>query len=423
MKKLLFTAFGLCLLAACSQDEVMEVNRNGDEITFDVVTNAATRATDVYCNNNMPTEFHVSAISDKKSYIEDDTYTSTDGGETWTNTIGTRYWPETATDFYAHVNGGESYEWSVSDEGKATAQFLNFTVNDEVANQVDLLYAVKTNETKETAPVELNFRHALSQIVFQAKNTSKALYVEIYGIKVANVGKTNTFTFPDESTVGNFVDHTGAGGSITGVQGTWADWDDLDDNKEQTTDYAVSFSKVEVPGDSEIKNLTNTNETDRKYGNVMLLLPQSTTAWDPETSPDPDPNSESDPDSSSKPDDQKGSFFRVNCLIYNVNDTEAGFQEATDVCLWGTKNDQGVVTGPKELAIPVGFNWEQGKKYVYTLVFGHGNGGYNPDPDPDDPEPEPVLVPITFDVTVDDFVEVKPDTEIESGIPGADAGE
>lgn len=409
MKKLLFTAFGLCLLAACSQDEVMEVNRNGDEITFDVVTNAATRAENVYCNLNQPTEFYVSAISDGKTYIDMDHIVAS--GSSWTNESGTRYWPETTTDFYAHVNGGSSYAWSVA-EGKATAQFKDFTVNDVVASQVDLLYAVKTNQTKETAPVKLNFRHALSQIVFQAKNTSKALYVEIYGIKVANVGKTNTFTFPDESTVGNFEDHEGAGGSITGVQGTWADWDD----KEQTTDYAVSFSKVKVPGDSEIKNLTNTNETDEKYGNVMLLLPQSTTAWDPETFPDPDPNSE--------PDDQKGSFFRVNCLIYNVNDTEAGFQEATDVCLWGTKNDQGVVTGPKELAIPVGFNWEQGKKYVYTLVFGHGNGGYNPDPDPDpDPEPEPVLVPITFDVTVDDFVEVKPDTEVESGIPGADAGE
>ena len=28
-------------------------------------------------------------------------------------------------------------------------------------------------------------------------------------------------------------------------------------------------------------------------------------------------------------------------------------------------------------------------------------------PDPDDPEPEPVLTPITYNVTVDDFVPVE----------------
>ena len=48
--------------------------------------------------------------------------------------------------------------------------------------------------------------------------------------------------------------------------------------------------------------------------------------------------------------------------------------------------------------------WMQGKKYIYTLIFGEG-GGYKPDPDdPDDPDkPTPVLVPITFTATVDGF--------------------
>ena len=76
-----------------------------------------------------------------------------------------------------------------------------------------------------------------------------------------------------------------------------------------------------------------------------------------------------------------------------------------DVYLWGAANT------PKKLAIPVAFNWEQGKKYIYTLVFGEGNGGY--EPDPEDPTPDPVLVPITFTVTVDDFV-TPPATEVES---------
>lgn len=36
----------------------------------------------------------------------------------------------------------------------------------------------------------------------------------------------------------------------------------------------------------------------------------------------------------------------------------------------GKPQDGGYTT--KELAIPVAFTWQQGKKYVYTLVFGNG---------------------------------------------------
>ena len=92
-----------------------------------------------------------------------------------------------------------------------------------------------------------------------------------------------------------------------------------------------------------------------------------------------------------------------------------------DVCLWGKQDEEGAWT-TKELAIPVAFDWQQGKKYVYTLVFGEGNGGYDPDPEPDpDPEdPDPVLVPITFEITVDDF-ELVDGGDIESGIPGEGA--
>jgi hypothetical protein len=61
-----------------------------------------------------------------------------------------------------------------------------------------------------------------------------------------------------------------------------------------------------------------------------------------------------------------------------------------------------------EVAIPAAFDWKEGKKYVYTFVFGEGNGGYTPGGDP-------VLAPVTFNVTVDDFVPVtNPDIEMET---------
>lgn len=395
-------------MASCSQDETIGINHDGDEITFNVVTNNATRAENVYCNQNLPGGFYVSAISDGKTYIDKDYVTGANGN--WTNTSGTRYWPETAVDFYAHVNGGDAYKWN-----NGSPKFEGFTVNNTVGSQVDLLYAVKKNQSKTNGTVNLNFRHALSQIVFQAKNTNANLYVEIAGVSVANVGGTNTFTFPSENTETNYIhkdyDTDGDGvyedgefGSSINYNTSWGTWDNLTSGTEK---YDVDFDKTSVPGTNTLVALTTANETGKEYNsNAMLLLPQKTAAWDPETNPLPGGNT--------------GSYLLVDCAIFNVAGTD--YDADSDVCLWGEQNEEGAWT-TKELAIPVAFDWQQGKKYVYTLVFGEGNGGYDPEPDPEDPDPEdpnPVLVPITFKITVDEFDPVD-GGEIESGIPGQGA--
>ena len=393
-------------MASCSQDETIGINHDGDEITFNVVTNSATRAADVFCNQNLPGGFYVSAISDGKTYIDKDYVTGENGN--WTNTSGTRYWPETPVDFYAHVNGGDAYKWN-----NGSPKFEGFTVNNTVGSQVDLLYAVKKNQSKTNGTVNLNFRHALSQIVFQAKNTNANLYVEIAGVSVVNVGGTNTFTFPSVNTETN-IDHPETGPGDDGVyeddefggithDASWGTWEALKSGKEK---YDVDFDKTPVPGNNTLVSLTTKNDPSKEYNsNAMLLLPQTTTAWDPETNPLPGAEKNT------------GSYLLVDCAIFNV----AGDEYADgDVCLWGEQKEGAWNT--KELAIPVAFDWEQGKKYVYTLVFGEGNGGYDPDPDPDpDPEdPDPVLVPITFEIDVDEFDPVN-GGEIESGIPGEGA--
>lgn len=394
-------------MASCSQDETIGINHDGDEITFNVVTNNATRAADVYCNQNLPKGFYVSAISDGKTYIDKDHVTGSSGK--WTNESGTRYWPETAVDFYAHVNGGDAYKWN-----NGSPKFEGFTVNNTVGSQVDLLYAVKKNQSKTNGTVNLNFRHALSQIVFQAKNTNANLYVEIAGVSVANVGGTNTFTFPSANTETNIAhknyDKDGDGvyedgefGSDINYDTSWGTWNALTSG---SITYSVDFTKTAVPGTNTLVALTTANETGKEYNsNAMLLLPQNTTAWNPEDN--------------SLPGENTGSYLLVDCAIFNVAGTD--YAEGDDVCLWGKPQGSGWTT--KELAIPVAFDWQQGKKYVYTLVFGKGNGGYDPDPDPDDPDPDdpkPVLVPITFEITVDEFDPVD-GGEIESGIPGESA--
>ena len=401
MKKILLLTAGMLLIAAsCTKNEVVEVNQDGNEIQFSVVANNATKAADIYCNNNKPSEFTVFAeSSDGKTYIDGDKIVSSDGGNTWVNQSGTRFWPNGLfVDFYAVVNG--DIEWNVTAaDGTAPASIEGFTVPTTVADQKDLLYSVKKglakgNTEAETNPVELNFRHALSQIVFQAKNTNPNLYVEVSGVSIVNVGNTNTFAFPNANTDNNMedTDHDGSFDyTIDYEDGSWGKWNALTSG---STVYPVGFETVKVEGTNTVVDLTanvmgDNTVKDEFNKNALLLLPQTSTPWDPETTPAPGLAGNA----------SNGSYFLVNCAIYNV----AGdvFDEEEDTPLWGTTDAH------EQAAIPVAINWEQGKKYIYTFIFGEG-GGYDPDdPDPEDPDkPDPVLIPITFEVTVDDFVEV-----------------
>lgn len=393
MKRFFFGAFGLLALASCSNDELTSVNRDGDEIAFSVVTNSATRAANVYCNQNKPDGFKVWATYNNATYINGDEINY--NGSKWVNTSGTRYWPDGEVSFFAHVNAGDAFNWN---EGQPKIE--NFTVGTDVATQQDLLYAVKTASKGTEGKAELNFRHALSQIVFKAKNTNPNLYVEISGVSVCKVNNQGTFTYPTSNTDNNIVNHEGTLNTpvISYEDGSWGRWSNVSGAEQ----YSVTFNTVVLNGNRNATpmSLTNTNETDKAYNNVMLLLPQTTTAWDVNGN-----------DAKGKPADQEGTYFLVKCRIYNV----AGETVDTgkDVLLWGSADGTG-----KDAAIPVALNWEQGKKYIYTFVFGDGNGGYDPDPDDPDPDPTPVLVPITFVVTVDDFVPVT-EEEVKMDKPNA----
>lgn len=384
--KIFIGALAAIMLTACSNDDLTSVNHDGNEIAFNVVTNLSTRASDVYCNNNLPGSFKVWATYGGSTYITGDDIVMQNNK--WINTSGTRYWPETGNvTFFAHTNAGEAFKWN---NGAPTIE--DFTVGTDVAAQKDLIYAVKTQGKTAAGQVTFNFRHALSQVVFQAKNTNKNLYVEIDEVTICKLGEKNTFTYPSQDTDNNIVNHTGTTGSIT-YNSSWGTWGELTDS---STNYSVSFAKVAVKGDSTVKSLTSANETDKEYSSkAMLLLPQTRTAWDINTQKD----GEGETKLSVKPAEQTGTYFLVKCRIYNVANASIGYQ-STDVCLWGGSDG-----ATKNAAIPVSINWEQGKKYIYTFVFGDGNGGYDPEPEPG-PNPEPVLVPITFNVTVDDFVPV-----------------
>jgi hypothetical protein len=198
MKKILFSVALTLGLVACSHDEVIDVNRNGDEIKFGVVTDVTTRATDVYCNNNMPGAFNVWAIAyvdnaDGTPVTHGAPYIVKDAivkdGTAWKNTSGVRYWPNGTLQFWAEVNAGENFIWDAG-----APRIEDYTVPTDVAAQKDLLYAVTDKLEKGNGQVTLNFRHALSQVVFRAgKNLSGILPGRARTMRALRFSERNAF--------------------------------------------------------------------------------------------------------------------------------------------------------------------------------------------------------------------------------------
>lgn len=388
MKKSMFlVAIAATALASCTSDDLVQVN-NGNEINFSVVADNDSRAATVYCNNNLMRGFNLYAGYNNggwSTFIEEDYVTvSADGKCTQSET---RYWPETGSiTFFGLVNTpANDFTSMISPDnystevvwGAETPVVKDFTPNTDVTKQTDLLYAVAAGCTKQAAPVQMNFRHALSQIEFRAKNQNPQLHVVIDAVRVGQTDAQGTYTLPSETTIPNYEDHTQATQADDYVKGAWSD-------VKGTEDYLVKFNSVAVPYDEgKVQNLTISKDGAETNNNSLLLIPTmedgvATTPWTPANAQAYD-----------------GTYLAVYCTIYNV--AGDSYVEGTDVA----------VLHKGWAVIPVSFKWKQGKKYIYTFNFSkEGNGGYEGGDDIEDKEPsdEPVLTGIKLEVTVDDFL-------------------
>ena len=404
MKKILLGTLAVLTLAACSKDEVIQQNPN-DEISFTVTANkAVSRAQDGYCNKSLPTSFNVWAnVSDGstgyKPYFSGDEFIK-DETNTYKNKDINRYWPSVAVNFFACVNATPEWKSTTTPTDYSTIIVKDFTVQKDLDKQVDFIYATVKGATKPAADAvdktqKINFRHALTQIEFMAKNENSKIYVEISSVSVMNVYNKGTFTFPTESTKDNYEGpkasvnpdskpHTGPATPTGGVivnQGKW------DVNTSSTDDYTASFTAIEVPYNTN-PSLTVTDPTNQEWNtNTMYLMPYGDASATP-AEYIPNWNGTGIPAADK-------AYFQITAKIWNVaattDATPGSVNKTTDVVLYD---------GEIAVKIPDNTVWEQGKRYVYTFKFiEKGNGGTNPGTG------DPVLVPITINVTIDDFVD------------------
>ena len=349
MKKLLLVALAAITLASCAKNEVVELNE-GNAISFRAWTANAGRVAPTTTASII--EFTVWAYT-----VNDDLYMDaiqvSNGSGSW-DYAPHKFWPADALNFYSvsPTEGGAE----LVDDSAAAVVVKNFVVAANAANQIDLLYAVNTNEERKDTAVQVAFDHALAQVSFKASNSNTAaqgIEVVITGVDVAGVDGTGNFTLPIATNT-NAADKT-----ATALQGAWATSVPAQFTAGMAAaTYTVTDAAVEL-----------TNEAGR-----LLLLPQTTDAWTPAAAYTVN----------------DGACFLVNCTVKDLT---------SDLYLWGASG------APKQLAIPFDANWDPGKHYIYTFVFGEG-AGFDPTTG------EPVLALIKFNVTVDDFA-----AGVDQGLP------
>ena len=400
--KLFLIAASAMALASCSSDEVVKNNEDANAIAFSVTANKASRAANYWCNARLPKYFEVSANFDSQTYFEGDVYSLSSSTKYVQDNGNYRYWPAVSGEKPLEI-----YAYKVKKDGASAigAEFAQFAWNNgapkitmapEAAakDQDDLLYAYTQGKVKpafgETKAI--NFRHALSQVVFYGLCTNENIYVEIEEIALCNAAKSGVFTLPTAGSVtdDNFDSHAeGNDGKAksTGL-GTWKLTYDPDNITRYTANCTTGDPATLKALTSTKQNLTD-NATESDYGQSLLVLPQT------KYSDDNNNNVKAyNPKGGASGAYQgvgagKGAYIAVKCKIRNIAGNAV---TANDVYLHGSAG------AAADLVIPVDFTWEQGKKYIYTINFtATGHGGYDPGTGKE------VLVPIELSVTVDDF--------------------
>ena len=353
------------LLMGCSDEEIANVETSSrNAIGFNVLSNAAeTRATPTTPDNLKNTDFDVFAFTgDGTAFMgKVDTEFGHDGVNIvynngkwdYKNASDLRYWPTGALDFYAFNPGTVSedmmmnYMW----EASGTVQKISYTCIDEYGANTghanyDVMYAMAKGQTKDmnNGIVKFNFKHILSQVVFKAKTQYDNMQVDINMIKIHNVKMGGFFTLP----------------ATADGTGSWSDPADLPSE-------VSGLGKFTVVKDVNITVKSNTIATDISTTTPMLNRPQELTAWKV---------SETATKSKLEADNAKQCYLEIACKI-----------RQSGAYLLGSASEY------KTIYVPFGDTWEQGKRHIYTLIFG---GGY-------DDQGEAVLNPIQFDAKTTDW--------------------
>ncbi len=326
-------------VASCSSDDDNVVAPDDNQIRFSAQTATVSRATPV--TSTSLKDFIVYAYTDGKPYMENVKVTR--NGSSWSYTP-TMYWPSTPVNFYA-------FSPNINNTPDSNTSGLGTIDNFTNYGTTDLIYAVNMNEQARVAPVNLNFRHALSNVKVMISSSNSSFIVKVGHIKLCNVALRGSFTFPQSTTAANTPENKGS-------------WSKQSMYSDCLLFYAMSDDEVATlsttPADLSVDNL-----------DVSFMIPQELTALTYDNS------------------QYTGTAIQVDCEIFDA---------ASGAKIWPTSakpSYQLVSDTPYgRLMYPVTTDqvkeWIAGYAYIYNIVV-------------DNPS---ALHAISFNVSVDSYNEI-----------------
>lgn len=268
------------------------------------------------------------------------------------------YWPTAGdVDFYAVSPAftDELVYYSFAYDMTSDAKTITYATADEYktgATNHDVMYAVAKGRNKAnngTSPVQMKFKHILSQVVFKAKTASSILEVDVQSVKIHNFAVGGKFTLPEE-------DPKMSDWTLSPLMGA----------------YTVKLNAANVKTNDAVVDLSDMNSP-------MMMIPQQLTKWSTYSAGTAVPKHEADT--------KKECYLEISMKL-----------KQNDSYLIGS------ATGYKTVYVPFdnATGWEPGKRYIYTLIFG---GGY-------DDHGEPILSPITFDAATADWADASAGADV-----------
>ena len=231
---LLLPALTVASLSSCSDDDDNKgpAQTEANAIQFNAIVPRPSRAvtTTLTIRN-----FSIWAFANNSLFMNNIRVTrgedTTPSTAQW-NYSPTMYWPadNAPVNFYGI---SPAVPTDMGFEGSNSGYITNYRDDD---GETDLLYTVTAGATRTSnnAPVNLNFRHALSLVNFNLRSADASLTVKVKEADLMNVYTQATFQYPSETTTANMTDAN---------QGKWMNHGLIDSPDLFDTDTYISLGE------------------------------------------------------------------------------------------------------------------------------------------------------------------------------------
>ena len=218
----------------------------------------------------------------------------------------------------------------------------HYTAQQETTASYSMPTLVKSGETSSSQSIPDD---AFAQVSIRIRNEMPDLHLMVEGIRLCNIHLSGTYHFATEEQAPYWETDT------------------------TRSSLDIETGKLEIGPNEEMLY--------PQEGSIPFI-PQTAPAWNPTILPQ----------------QSKGCYLLLNCKVFNIHDTDQGYQEGKEIMIWG--NGKG---NSAEAAIPLSIRFKSDEPSVIVLTMEPNCPWY----DIRDTSPQALFVPISFDVSVEEW--------------------